>query len=281
MLGQPEVVLDGLRYPEAPLWSPAGHCLYFVEWLGDRVWRLHNSRAEVLWATRAGEGPCGLAQDGEGCLWACLYSARQVVCWSPSGETLVVFDGCGGERFKGPNDLVLDGRGGLYVTDSGDFQDDWTTGRPAGAVYYLDAAGLVQRVASALCFPNGIALAAGGTRLIVAEHRRNRLLYYPIRPDATLVEPDGVCDLDGSCILPAEVAHELGPDGMCWDDRGRLWVAHHGGGKLLAVDGAGKQQGTVVLPHGSRPTNVAFDPEQRVLYVTECELGLLYRVGLE
>jgi gluconolactonase len=275
-----EILLEGLSYPEGPLWSVRDGCLYFVEWSGDRVWALRGDRAEVLWATAPGDGPCGLAQDDDGALWACLYSACQLIRWSATGELLTVLDGGEGRQFTGPNDLVVDERGGVYLTDSGNFDDDWGSGRPAGWVYHVRPDGCVRRVAGGLCFPNGIALSPDGRWLIVAEHRRNRLLRYgvPGEPNTELLGPETWLELDDDCLLPGELTHELGPDGMCWDDRGVLWVAHHGGGKLIGVDASGRVAARVPLPRGTRPTNVAFDPAGRALYVTECELGLLYRM---
>ena len=85
---------------------------------------------------------------------------------------------------------------------------------------------------------------------------------------------------DQTCLLEAESAFELGPDGLCVDSAGDLWVAHYGGGKLVQISPAGEVLNTFSLPRGRRPTNVAFHAEQQTLYVTEAEFGLLYRVKI-
>ena len=88
--------------------------------------------------------PFGYAQD----------RLRRLAKLGPSGRVLRVIDGYKGEHFKGPNDLVIDQAGGVYFTDSGDFDDDWVTGRAAGAIYYLAPTGALRQVDAGLCFPN-------------------------------------------------------------------------------------------------------------------------------
>lgn len=274
------VVLDGLRFPEGAFWSALDGALYFVEWAADRVWRLAAGRAEVVCDLAPGDGPCGLAQDGAGNLWVCLYSSRRVVLLDLAGRVQRVVDRCGGQEFKGPNEIVLDGAGGLYFTDSGNFEDDWQTGRPAGAVYYLPPGGQVRRVAGDLCYPNGVALSAGGQGLIVNEHRRNRLLRFDVLPGGDLAAGGRVlADLDGDCLLDAGSRWELGPDGLWCDGSDELWVPHYGGGKVLHLDARGAVLDRIPLPRGRRPTNTAFDEREGVLYVTEAEEGLLYRLA--
>ncbi len=276
-----ELLLDGLRFPEGPCWSARDGGLYFVEWEGERIWRWRDGRAEVFFAATPGDGPCGLAQDAAGNLWACMYSTPRLVQLDQRGELLRQVDRFRGRPFRGLNDLVVDAGGGLYFTDSGDFEDDWRSGQPAGALYYLPAGGTVQQVDAGLCYPNGLALAADGATLFVCEHRRNCLLCYDVAVDGGLGGRRLFFALDDDCRLPSDLCYGLGPDGMTRDDRGRLWVAHHGGGKLVGVNPDGSLAARLPLPRGVSPTNVAFDPAARAFYVTESECGLLYRLELD
>ena len=275
-----EVVVDGLNFPEGAYWSARDGCLYFVEWAGDKVWRLREGKPEVFFTAQPGDGPCGLGRDREGNLWVTLYSSGRVAQLSLSGRVLRLIDGYQGEPFKGPNQLIIDARGGVYFTDSGHFEDDWTTGRPAGSIYYLSPAGDLIQVDAGLCFSNGIALSPDGTRLLVNEHRKNRVLQYDINPDGMLSGRRVLAELDDNCLLPADHAYELGPDGMCRDEAGLLWVAHYGGGKVIALSLEGAVLGRIHLARGRKPTNVALDERARALYVTESETGVLYRIDL-
>lgn len=276
-----EELAQGLAYPEGACWSELDQCLYFVEWTGDRVCRLHNGQVEAVFYTPKGSGPCGLCQDQQGDFWLCLYSACQLVHYNRNGRPLHVYDRHAETVFSGPNDLVMDAQGGLYFTDSGNFEQDWITGRAAGVVYYLDSAGEMHRVASGICYANGIALSSDGKRLFVNEHRQNRVLVYPVASDGSLGASKLLARLDKDSLLEAELAFELGPDGMCLDGRGRVWLAHFGGGKLIGLNLAAREMVRVQLPRGRRPTNLAWQPQQDCLYITEAELGLLYRCHLQ
>ena len=275
-----EIVARGMKFPESPFWSEQDGCLYLVDWTADRVLRLKGGRLETCFEIPGG-GPSGLSQDLQGNLWLSLYSGRKLADYSPQGELIAEWADYQGEPFKGPCDLVCGGQGGVYFTDSGDFEDDWRSGRAAGAVYYLaHGAAQVRRLSAPLHFPNGIALAPDGCRLYVNEHRRNRTLCY-------LSDAVGVWQMervfftyDDGCLLQPSDAFELGPDGLCVDEEGSLFVAHYGGGKVVQLSPEGELLRTIRLPHGRRPTSAAWQAAERALYITEAEFGLLYRVQL-
>lgn len=277
----PEVIVEGLRYPEGLFWSAQDRCIYFVEWNGDTILTLREGRAEVLFHTAAGDGPCGLGQDATGHLWATHYSARRVVRLDNQGKPDLAIEAYHGAPFRGPNQLVFDAHGGMYFTDSGDYEDDWRSGRPAGAVYYLSPRHDLLRVASGICFANGLMLSRDGRTLIVNEHRQNRVLAFAVLPDGRLGSQQVLARLDSECLLPPEECFELGPDGICLHPDGNFWVTHYGGAKVIQLDMAGRVLAAVRLPRGRRPTNVVHHPEENVLYVTESEVGLLYRIPLE
>jgi gluconolactonase len=276
-----QVIAENLDFPEGALWSARDGCLYLVEWLGDRVRALRGGRLETLFATPPGAGPSGLGQDLAGNFWVCLYTGLQLAQFSPAGEVLRTVKDFQGVPFKGPNDLVMDAEGGVYFTDGGNFTDDWASGRPAGAVYHLTARGDLRLVDRNICYPNGMALSLDGQYLLVNEHRQNRTLKYRVQADGTCVAEGVFHTFDDTCLLEPEAAFELGPDGMGLDQAGRLWVAHYGGGKVVGLNPDGQVVRTLHLPEGRKPTNVAYHPGEKALYITEAELGLLYRAEID
>jgi len=275
-----EIVLEGLQYPEGAYYSSRDDCLYFVEWLGDRILGYRDGRTWIVHQAPDGSGPCGLSQDRAGALWACFYSSARLVQLDLQGELQRVFRDALGIRFKGPNDLVHTPEGGLFFTDSGNFQDDWVSGRPAGSIYYLGVEGDMNSAADDIAYPNGIALSPDGLLLYVAEHRRNRILVFDIVNQGILANRRVFAELDFDCQLDSDRAYELGPDGICLDDQGRLWVAHYGGGKLIGLNQQGEIHLLAPLLKGRCPTNLAWHPREKALYITEAESGLLLRFQL-
>ncbi len=276
-----EIIAQGLSYPEGPFWSEQDQCLYFVEWTGDRVSRWQDGHVETVFSTEKGSGPCGLCQDDAGNFWVCLYTACRLVKYSHDGKMFQSFRWAGESRLKGPNDLVMDRYGGVYFADSGDFAEDWISGRPAGSVYYLNPKGSLHQVATGICYANGIALSKDESRLWVNEHRKNQVLEIEILGKETNATPAIFCQLNGESLLEPGLSYELGPDGMCLDGNDRLWLAHYGAGKIIGVNQVGDILYRLPLPQGRRPTNIAWRPKPNTLYITESEMGLLYRIDLE
>lgn len=271
----------GLGYPESPYWSFQDECLYLVEWTRDCVSRLGVGGVDVFFETGATTGPSGICQDYQGNFWVCLYSACQLAKYNSHGEILAAYDRHAGEKFKGPNDLCLDSAGGLYFTDSGNWTDDWISGRPAGSVFYLSHLNELSLVTREICYSNGIAISNDGRHLYVCEHRQNRVLAFDIFGVGKLSPARVFCQLDDKYLLEPELAYELGPDGMCIDGEGNIWVAHFGGGKIVAIDPRGEILHEIHLPRGRRPTNLIRCPDTNTLYITEAELGILYCLALD
>ncbi len=276
---QIDVILEGLQFPEGAFWSERDNCLYFVEWMGDKIWALQDGQVELIANVPSGSGPCGLGQDHNGYLWATLYSAGKVIRLGPDGRTLQIIRYCDGKTLRGPNQLIFDSEGGLYFSASGDFEEDWRTGRPAGVVYYHRPGEEVIQLDSEVCFANGIALSPDGRKLFVNEHRKNRILQYDIQADGMVSDRRVFAELDDECLLPDDESHGLGPDGNCCDAQGNVWAAHYAGGKIVGFNAEGQPLAKIRLPEGRRPTNVAMTPDLRALYVTESEAGLLYRIS--
>jgi sugar lactone lactonase YvrE len=109
------------------------------------------------------------------------------------------------------SDMVIDAEGRAYVDDIG---YDLLAGenRAPGRILLAAPDGSVRVVASGLDLPNGIAVSPAG-RLILAESFGRRILSYAIAEEGGLT--DRVVLADMPC----------GPDGLCVDAEGGVWVA--------------------------------------------------------
>jgi gluconolactonase len=149
---------------------------------------------------------------------------------SPQGQVLdSLATGPAGRPLRRPNDIALDGNGGLYFTDPGATEDEWKHRR--GQVLYLDRRLTITIVADSFCYPNGVVVRADGRALYLDDSCDSRVYALPILAAGRLGAPRVFATLpdSGDCSL----------DGMTLDAIGRLYVAHYGCGRVevLGRDG--------------------------------------------
>jgi len=277
-MAQCKIIAEGFRFPEGPCWSERDGHLYFTDWLGNNILTWDGSQVRHVFSPNPGSGPSGLGLSPEGNFWLSLYDARKLALYSPQGKLLYEVNEYRGNSFRGVCDLAVDTNGGVYFTDSGDFEDDWRYGRPVGSVYYLTPSRELHCVDSGLRFPNGIAITPDRTRLYVNEHRFNRTIMYDILEGERFGPRKDFYIYDEKCLLEPEFTFELGPDGACLDNNGSIWIAHYGGGKLVQTRSNGELASVVHLPHGRKPTNLTYCIQDNKLYATEAEFGQLYQI---
>ncbi|MGH2369137.1 MAG: SMP-30/gluconolactonase/LRE family protein, partial [Chloroflexota bacterium] len=163
-----ELLATGFGFVEAPSFDRQG-VLHFSEVRPGRVHRLDAAGNVSLFHQAASDWCNGTAFHRDGRLFLCDVGAATIVALAPDGRATMVADRCtdDGARLRGPNDLVFDRGGALYFTDP----QGSSLETPIGAVYRLTPDGRVQRVATGLAFPNGLALTEDETALLVAETR--------------------------------------------------------------------------------------------------------------
>jgi gluconolactonase len=260
-----EVLISGYDSPEGPAFDREGN-LFFVNWLTSSIVKLTpDGQAREFFNT--GGIPAGLAFHPDGSLYVADEGEQihGVMRITPNGEASIVVNEYQDRPLNGANDLVFDQNGVLY------FSDPWGTSaeNPVGGFYRLFPDGRLEQLDSGLAFPNGVALTADGSAVILAETYRNRLLRYPITPDGSIGPREHWADTH----LPS------GPDGMAFDANGDLNVAHYAGGCVDIFDPTGARVDQIAVP-GEEPTNVAFGPDGTTLVITEVATASLYRVRL-
>ncbi|MGI8722453.1 MAG: SMP-30/gluconolactonase/LRE family protein [Geodermatophilaceae bacterium] len=108
-----------------------------------------------------------------------------------------------------------------------------------GIVVLVTPDGTVTPVADGLAFPNGMAITAEGSTLIVAESYAEQLTAYSIGDDGTLSERRIWATTPGE--------H---PDGICLDATGAVWSADVGNQHCVRVREGGEVLTTVDLDRG-------------------------------
>jgi len=226
--------------------------------------------------------PNGLAIDGNETLW--IAESREPSLMHISAEAdipVVVTTMASGEPLLWPNDLCVGPDGTIYLTDSGarigDFESD---PRPLhtrdldGRVISVDpTTGEARILDRGLEFANGIAIGPDNESLFVAETLTGLIHVYPLSNvrSSTRATYGNVLER-----APSDYPKIAGPDGMAFDEEGRLLVAVLTQGTLTVLGPDGRVEEHIALPD-SFPTNLAFGgPNRSTVLVTGCETGVLY-----
>ena len=255
-----EIVDPAASYPEGALWRDGA--IFYTEMGADQVSTVTGGAKHVYWRER-NCGPTSLAPYGDGGLLVLCHIGEQIVALDANAHVTRRWRSDDSDvPLQDPNDSSADGKGGVYISDPGDFS---IYARTSGAVLYLTPAGALARVAQNLRYPNGVFVDRGEQALYVDEHLNRRILRYPIQPDGTLGPMAVFADLN---VLTRRVGSyaEAGPDGLERGPDGDLYVCLYGEGRVVRLSRDGKLVASirVATPY---LTNIAFAPDGSA-YVT-------------
>ena len=152
------------------------------------------------------------------------------------------------------NELVVDGRGNIYVNGGCDFEPG--EGDPPGIVALVEPDGSVRQVAEAIAFPNGMVVTPDNSTLIVAESFASRLTAFDIASDGSLSNRRVWAEIDGY------------PDGICLDADGAIWCAAML--RCLRVEEGGQVLATIELDRSPFACMLG-GPDGRTLFVLAAE----------
>jgi sugar lactone lactonase YvrE len=202
-MAEPRILMTDLVIGESPRWHDGR--LWFANW-GVR---------EII------------AVDGDGASEVVAHSPVAALGWSidwlPDGRLLVTGQGLLRQEADGSlvthadlsalsagwNEIVVDGRGNIYVNSVG-FRFGQEEFRP-GLIAIVTPDGSVRQVADGIEFPNGMVVTPDNATLIVAESFASRLTAFDIAADGSLSNRRVWAQLD------------FGGDGICIDADGAIW----------------------------------------------------------
>ncbi len=224
-------LLTGRGLVESPRWHDDR--LYFSDW----------SAGEVVAVDLAGHSEVIARVDSLPLCTAWLPDGHLVIVSSPDGRllrrepdgSLVTHADLGS---PGWNDIVADGRGNAYVNRPGFNPMAGEPVRP-GFVFLVTADGSVRQVAGDIAFPNGMAVTADNSTLIVADSYSRSLVAFDIGADGGLSRRRVWADL-GTGV----------PDGICTDAQNAVWYADVPGQRCVRVAEGGAVLQTVELDRG-------------------------------
>jgi len=203
-----------------------------------------------------------------------MFGHRVVEVDPANGRVLrVLLNKVDGTSIDGPNDLVMDAKGGIYVTDP-QFTPDAKKSQGGKQVYYIAPDGTTRVVIGPgeYAMPNGVEISPDGRTLYVnntwQQPGANFIWAYDVGENGTLSNKRqfAVVNLKPDVLQAANPADRLdsGADGSAVDTDGRYYVATRTGVQIFQPDGT--YAGTIWVPQ--YPVSITFGgPNNDVLYM--------------
>jgi gluconolactonase len=272
---KPQKLAEGFTFTEGTTWLKGK--LYFSDMYfkdaagGDYTGSPARSRLIAMEPSgkyrvlSSGMQSNGTIAAKNGNLIVCDMFGHRVVGVDPAnGKVLrVLLDKINGKPIDGPNDLVMDSKGGIYITDP-QFTPEAQKSQPGKQVYYLAPDGTAKVVIGPgeYAMPNGVELSPDGKTLYVnntwQKPGENYIWAYDVAADGSLSKKRQFAKLDltPEVLGAAKIEDRLesGADGSAVDTDGRYYVASRTGVQIYLPDGT--YAGTIFLPQ--YPVNIAF-----------------------
>lgn len=249
------LVADGYEFTEGPAVDSKGD-VYFTDQPNDRIVKWTAADNSVADYMKPAGRSNGLYFDHEGNLLSAADEKNQLWRIDQDKNVTVLIDDFKGKKLNGPNDLWVDGKGGIYFTDPYYQRSWWTHKEPpqdARRVYYLPSGSDAPQIAADDNFdqPNGIIGTPDGKTLYVSDNGTKKTYVYTIGDDASLSNKKLFAD--------------MGSDGMTLDNKGNVYLTGDG---VTVFDKNGKQIQHIPVPE-KWTANITFaGPGQKTLFIT-------------
>jgi sugar lactone lactonase YvrE len=220
-----EPFVKGLAFPESPRWHDGA--LWFSDFYTRRVSRVGaDGRMEAVCEVPG--QPSGLGWLPDGRLLVVSMNDRRLL--RLDGRALTVVADLAAYAGGPCNDMLVDARGRAYIGNFGFDLQARAAFAPTDLVVVMPD-GTVRVAAHDMHFPNGTVLTPDGRTLIVAESYGQRLTSFDVADDGSLSGRRVWAQLEGRGV---------GPDGICLDAEGAIWLASPVSREVLRVREGGE-----------------------------------------
>ncbi len=259
-----ELVVDGavegpgLNFGEGPSWMNGK--LYFSSMYFNEGWGGDPKKSTLVemdpdgtyrYITKYKMQTNGTMPMGNGNLAVCDMFGHRVIEMNTKGRIVrTLAKNFGGKRLDGPNDLVIDAKGGIYFTDPQFIPDEKK--QPGRSVFYRKKNGEIIRVIEPddFAMPNGVILSPDGKTIYVNNtydneswwnvdsDKDNWVWAYDVKDDGTLSNGRAFAQLYLTPDVLDRGGRSTSADGMTIDVQGNLYVATQIGLQIFDANGA-------------------------------------------
>jgi gluconolactonase len=232
-LSKPQLISKQFSFTEGASVDKKGN-VFFTDQPNNKIWEYSADGKLSLFLDSAGRSN-GTYFDKKGNLVTCADEHNQLWSISPDKKIKVLLTDFEGHLMNGPNDIWIDAKGGIYMTDPYYQRDYWTRKKPdldGQKVYYLPKGKKQPLIVDAnFKQPNGIVGTPDGKYLYVADIGDNKMYKYTIEKDGKLSN--------------RQLFTEQGGDGITLDERGNLYISGNG---VTIYNPQGKKIGHIPVP---------------------------------
>jgi gluconolactonase len=241
------------KFTEGPAADADGN-VFFTDQPNDRIMKWATDSGITEYMKGAGRSN-GLYFDRRGNLISCADEKNELWSIDKNKNVTVLITDYKGRKLNGPNDLWVDGKGGVYITDPYYQRDYWTRTQKEieqENVYYLTPDRKELRmVMDGFIRPNGIIGTADGRYLYIADIGAGKTYRFNIQSDGSL---------SGKKLFV-----EMGSDGMTIDEKGNIYLTGKG---VTIFNPAGQQIEHIDIPE-DWTANLCFGGKDRkTLFIT-------------
>jgi gluconolactonase len=219
---QLEVLYEGCRWAEGPIYVPAGRYLIWSDIPNDRLLRWDETNGVVSEFRSPAGYINGNTLDQQGRLVSCEQGNRRVTRTEHDGSITVLASHYDGKRLNSPNDAAVKSDGSVWFTDpdfgiTSDYEGHRAVSEIGECNVYRIApdADELRVVVQGMSGPNGIVFTEDERTVLICDSRENHVRAFDV-------------DADGESLGPERVfaSGQSGQfDNIRLDNRGQLWVA--------------------------------------------------------
>lgn len=210
-------VSDAFAFTEGPASDKDGN-VFFTDQPNDKILKWNAADNTISVFKEPSGRSNGLYFDQNGNLLSAADEKNEVWRIDANGGVDTLITHFEGKKLNGPNDLWVDAKGGVYITDPYYQRPYWNRTAPEmneNRVYYISSdTKTIKIAADGFVQPNGIIGTSDGKTVYISDIADKKTYSYSVNDDGTLSE--------------RKLFTSQGSDGMTLDNKGNVYLTGNG-----------------------------------------------------